>query len=183
MSESRQKEGQFLQIFLRNENDLKSYARALLPTWAAVDDVMQEASLVMWRKPDQLQNDDEFLPWAKVIVRFECLKARRTAARDRHWFSDEVFDLLADSESESGTADDELLAEREALDGCLGKMDESQRELVLLLYRGHGEVADLAEESGRSVNALCKKIRRLREKLGKCIGEQLLTISPGKELS
>jgi len=40
MSESRQKEGQFLQIFLRNENDLKSYARALLPTWAAVDDVM-----------------------------------------------------------------------------------------------------------------------------------------------
>ncbi len=134
-------------------------------------------------KPDQLQNDDEFLPWAKVIVRFECLKARRTAARDRHWFSDEVFDLLADSESESGTADDELLAEREALDGCLGKMDESQRELVLLLYRGHGEVADLAEESGRSVNALCKKIRRLREKLGKCIGEQLLTISPGKELS
>lgn len=183
MSESRQKEGQFLQIFLRNENDLKSYARALLPTWAAVDDVMQEASLVMWRKPDQLQNDDEFLPWAKVIVRFECLKARRTAARDRHWFSDEVFDLLADSESESGTADDELLAEPEALDGCLGKMDESQRELVLLLHRGHGEVADLAEESGRSVNALYKKIRRLREKLGKCIGEQLLTISPGKELS
>lgn len=49
MSESRQKEGQFLQIFLRNENDLKSYARALLPTWAAVDDVMQEASLVMWQ--------------------------------------------------------------------------------------------------------------------------------------
>lgn len=183
MSESRQKEGQFLQIFLRNENDLKSYARALLPTWAAVDDVMQEASLVMWRKLDQLQNDDEFLPWAKVIVRFECLKARRTAARDRHWFSDEVFDLLADSESESGTADDELLAEREALDGCLGKMDESQRELVLLLYRGHGEVADLAEKSGRSVNALYKKIRRLREKLGQCIGEQLLTISSGKELS
>jgi len=43
--------------------------------------------------------EEEFLPWAKVIVRFECLKARRTVARDRHWFSDEVFELLAEEET------------------------------------------------------------------------------------
>ncbi len=159
MDADRQRESQFLQIFLRSEEDLKSYARALLPTWEAVDDVMQEASLVMWRKLDQLENDNEFLPWAKVIVRFECLKARRTVARDRHWFSDEVFKLIADSEPEVSA--DVLKHERAALEGCLGKMDASQRELVLMLYRGHGTVASLAEASGSSVNALYKKIRRL----------------------
>lgn len=57
---------------------------------------MQEASVVMWRKLGQLESADGFLPWAKVIVRFESLRLRREHARDRHLFSDEVFELLAD---------------------------------------------------------------------------------------
>ncbi|MEM1296066.1 MAG: sigma-70 family RNA polymerase sigma factor [Verrucomicrobiota bacterium] len=171
MESDRQREEQFLQIFLKNEDDLKGYARALLPTWEAVDDVMQEASLVMWRKMDQLRDPSEFLPWAKVIVRFESLKARRTAAQDRHYFSEAVFELLADEEEE--LSEEQLGKEREALERCLGKMDSAQRELVLLLYRGHGSVAKLAGESGQSVNSLYKKIRRLREKLSQCVSEEL----------
>tara|TARA_R110002096_G_scaffold4501_19_gene21177 strand:- start:11502 stop:12047 length:546 start_codon:yes stop_codon:yes gene_type:complete len=171
MEADRQREEQFLQIFLGNEEDLKCYARALLPTWEAVDDVMQEASLVMWRKLDQLRDPSEFLPWAKVIVRFESLKARRTAAKDRHCFSEAVFELLADQETEP--TEEQLGKERAALESCLGKMDSAQRELVLLLYRGHGAVAKLASESGKPVNSLYKKIRRLREKLTRCVSEQL----------
>ncbi|MFD2255221.1 sigma-70 family RNA polymerase sigma factor [Luteolibacter algae] len=177
MDQDREREGQFLQIFLRNEEDLKCYARALLPSWEAVDDVMQEVSLIVWRKMDQLRDPSEFLPWAKVIVRFECLKARRTVARDRHWFSDEVFELLADHEFDPD--EDLLTREREALESCLGKMDKAQRELVLLPYRGHGGVSQLADETGRPANALYKKIRRLREKLTQCVCQQLA--GPGLE--
>ena len=92
----------FLKVFLRHEEDLRSYARALLPHWDAVGEVMQEASVVMWRKLDQLRDESEFLPWAKVIVRYEALKARQTAARDRLCFSDEVFELLAASDDDPG---------------------------------------------------------------------------------
>ena len=51
----------FLRVFLRHEEDLKSYARALLPHWDAVGEVMQEASVVMWRNLDQLRDDLESL--------------------------------------------------------------------------------------------------------------------------
>ena len=164
-------EEKFLRVFLQHEDDLRAYARALMPTWEAVDEVMQEASVIMWRKLDQLQKESEFLPWAKVIVRFESLKARRTFARDLLQFSDEVFELLAASDLRSDAED--LEGERAALSRCLAKLDSRQKELVLLPYRSHGAVLDLANESGRTVNSLYKKIGRLREKLGQCIERQL----------
>ncbi len=171
MSDEKPSEEQFLRGFLKSEEDLRSYARALLPTWEAVDEVMQEASVVMWRKLDQLRNESEFLPWAKVIVRFESLKARRTFARDRHQFGDDVFDLLAAGDEIPDEED--LIQERQALKQCLGKLDPDQRELVLLPYRGHGAVTDLAESSGRTVNSLYKKIGRLREKLSLCVDGEI----------
>lgn len=162
----------FLRVFLRSEDDLRAYARALLPTWEAVDEVMQEASVVMWRKLDQLREESEFLPWAKVIVRFEALRARRNVARDRHQFGDELIAMLA--ADEPATGHEQLARERSALALCLDKLAPPQRELVLIPYRGHGAITQLAENSGRSVNSLYKKIGRLREKLGQCIDSQLL---------
>ncbi|MDF1741651.1 MAG: sigma factor [Verrucomicrobiales bacterium] len=170
----------FLRVFLRSEDDLRAYARALLPTWEVVDEVMQEASLVMWRKLDQLRDESEFLPWAKVIVRFESLKARRTFARDRHQFGDDVFELLA-AEDESN--DEEVWQrERLAMTSCLGKFEPAQRDLVLLPYRGHGAVVELATDSGKTVNSLYKKIGRLREKLTVCIEHEMARSGANREL-
>ena len=67
-------EAEFLRLLLHHENALRAFARCLLPHWDAVDDVLQDASIVMWQKIDQLENSDGFLPWGKVIVRFHCLR-------------------------------------------------------------------------------------------------------------
>ena len=42
----------FLRLFLQNERRLYAYVLALLPNRADADDVLQEASLVMWDKFD-----------------------------------------------------------------------------------------------------------------------------------
>ena len=73
----------FMRLFLRHERDLRVFARGLLPNWPAVDDVLQEASVVMWKKLHQLEQEEAFFTWARVIVRYEALRARRNAARDR----------------------------------------------------------------------------------------------------
>ena len=69
------------------------------------------------------------------------------------------------------------------MSACLGKLDSAQRELLLLPYRGHGSVNELAIESGRSVNSLYKKIGRLREKLAKCIEVEMNSPGMKGELS
>ena len=64
----------FMRMFLKHENALRAFARSLLPDWDAVDDVLQDASVIMWQKLSQLDDEDGFLPWGKVIVRFRCYK-------------------------------------------------------------------------------------------------------------
>jgi RNA polymerase sigma-70 factor (ECF subfamily) len=164
-------EGDFLRLFVKNEEALRAFARVLLPTWESVDEVMQEASVIMWKKLPQLDLAENFLPWAKVIVRFEALRLRREEARDRHVFSAEVLDLLANEALE--VPEDTWVREREALGECLGQLADHHRELVLAPYAGESRVTRLAEETGRSINSLYKLLSRLREKLVLCVENKL----------
>ncbi len=164
-------ESDFLRLFVKHEEPLRAFARVLLPTWEAVDEVLQEASVVMWRKLAQLDAAENFLPWAKVIVRFEALHVRREHARDRHVFSDEVLELLAREAAE--IHEDVWQREREALQRCLEQLAPHHRELVLAPYAGEGRVTRMAEEMGCTVNSLYKLLGRLREKLAACVEGRL----------
>src|SRR5437899_2667383 len=86
----------FLQFFARHEPGLRAFVRSLLPAWDLVDDVIQDACLVMWKKFDQFEPGTDFLCWACTIARFEVLKCRRKHARDRHVFDEQLLDALAD---------------------------------------------------------------------------------------
>ena len=160
-----------MRLFMAHESELRCFLRTLLPTWEAVDDVLQEASVVMWKKLDQLENEDGFLPWAKVIARFEALHARRTVARDRLVLSEETVALLAGDALDLPI--DILRRERQALEACLQKLSGEHREIVLLPYRESGGVMQLAEQTRRSANSLYKLIGRLRKKLRLCVEREL----------
>lgn len=160
-----------MRLFVRHERELRALARTLLPTWEAVDDVLQESSVVMWKKLDQLTDESGFLPWAKVIVRFEALRARRRVARDRLVLSDETVALLAKQAEE---APDQLHHhERDALGRCLGRLSDEHRRLVLMPYVDNGGLLRVAEQTGRSPNSLYKLLGRLREKLKRCVEGEL----------
>ena len=166
-------EGLFLRAFVKHESDLRAYARALLPDWEAVEESIQEASVVMWRKIDQLQSEDEFLPWAKTVLRFEILKTRRKYARDKHVFTDELIEMLA----VDGLGNTAQSSERQAaLQKCLRKLSAPNRELVLAPYAADTAVTRIAEKSGRTVNSLYKLMGRLRHKLRKCVESGMKSI-------
>ncbi len=160
-------EGDFMRLLMQHEPALRAFARSLLPDWTLVDEAIQEASLTIWKKFDQLQDEAGFLPWAKVIVRFKCLSELGKLGRDRHVFSPGVLEMLAD-EAEAFDAEEHAAAMR-ALRSCLNQFSKPHRELLLAPYAGDGRVTQLAEASGKSANALYKLLGRLREKLSTCV--------------
>lgn len=162
-----------MRLFVRHERDLRVFARSLLPNWPAVDDVLQEASVVMWKKLHQLEQEEDFFTWARVIVRYEVLNARRKAARDRLVLSEELLELLANEAMP--TTGDELEKEREALNCCLKKMGDEQRQLVFAASMRDGGVKELAEATNRTANSLYKLIGRLRASLRECVHRELQT--------
>lgn len=157
----------FLSRFTECEGRLRAYLWSMLPTWEGVDEVMQNASLIMWRKFDQYDPDTLFVKWATVICRFEALKYRRTKARDRHVFSDDLLEILGREEAE----EDEELFRREkiALRECLKEVPEQHRKILLAAYAKGAKIKEVAEEAGRTPTSVYKMLNRLRTKLGECI--------------
>lgn len=161
----------FIKLYTKNETRLRNFVRSMVPTWESVDEVMQEASLVMWRKFDQFDPDTEFLKWSQVVCRFEALKCRRRKARDRHIFSEDLLEMLA---SEIEEEDEELFVrEKQALRSCLLKVKEPHRELLLAAYAKGAKIKEVAEQAGKSPTSVYKLLNRVREKLHDCISTQL----------
>jgi RNA polymerase sigma-70 factor (ECF subfamily) len=135
-----------------------------------VDEVMQEATLVAWRKFGQYEEGSSFLAWAGAIARFESLKNLRKQSRDRLVFSDEVLELLAHEGVEDSAA---LERERRALEDCLARLEPPQQELLRLSYEPGARLHEVAARAGKSVQAFYKTIQRLRQSLLECIERRL----------
>jgi RNA polymerase sigma-70 factor (ECF subfamily) len=165
------REANFMGIFLKHENALRAFARSLLPDWDAVDDVLQDASVIMWRKLDQLEDENGFLPWGKVIVRFRCFKYLEQNKRKGAVFSNELIELLADEAQQ--TSEKEYNNRFKALESCLSILSDPERELVLAPYLYHGRIKELAELGRVTENTLYKKLGRLRNRLRLCVAERL----------
>jgi len=160
-----------MRLLMQHEPTLRAYSRSLLPSWDLVDEVIQEASQTLWEKFDQLRNEEGFLPWAKVVVRFKCLSAISKVKNDRLVLSEKVIELVADEAD--AIEEDGQTAKMRALRSCLVKFPQAQQELLLAPYVAGGQVKQLAEKSGRSANALYKLLGRLREKLSSCVRRTL----------
>lgn len=169
-----------MQLFVQHEPVLRLVARSMLTDWTAVDDVLQEAGVTMWEKIGQLESEDGFLPWARVVVRLKCHSAINASRRSRLVLSDEAVKLLA---VEIDMVDREQYESNlNALQGCLQKLSPQQRDLVLAPYQDGIEVQDIATAVGKSANALYKQLGRLREKLFECVQLTLRTDASERRL-
>ena len=140
--------------------------RNILPGWGDVDEVMQQTSLVLWKKFEDYEDGSNFTSWACVVARFEALRYKRDKARDKHIFSDELIEILAE---ETDKHRDKLESETKALQSCLQKLPEKQRKLTLSAYSGDRNIKEVAELFGRTATAMYKALNRIRTNLLKCI--------------
>lgn len=162
----------FVRQFVAREARLRAFLRTLLPAWEDVDDVVQETSIVAWRKFAEFEEGTNFLNWLLAIARFEALKARRRHARSPLVFSEEVLELLAD---EGADETERLEAERHALTHCLDQLGPAQRELLERSYQPGVKFHEIAAQAGRSAAGFYKVIQRLRAALLECIERRLET--------
>ena len=165
----------FVRLFMAHEPRLRGFLRSLLPTWEDVDDVLQETSLIAWRKFSQFEPNSNFMAWIGTIARFEALRHCRTKARDRLVFNDNLLDLLAD---ESLTETDLREREHQALRHCIDKLPADQARYLDLAYQPGVKFHEAAQLAGKSVAAFYKILQRLRTILQTCMTKELQHSTP-----
>lgn len=166
----REQHDRFLRLFMAHEESLRVFVRSLSFGHDEEREVMQETAVVLWRKFDPEMTDEAFCRWAFGVARMEATVFRRDRARDRHSFGDEVYELLTETIVEQA---DKLAAERLALDDCLQKLPEEQRQLVRAAYAPGVQIDTLAAQLGRTAMALYKSLHRIRLALADCTRRRL----------
>src|SRR5438067_6364623 len=90
----------FLRLFLQNERRLYAYVITLLPNRNDADDVLQEASLVMWDKFADHHPPDDFAAWGCRIASFKVLVFCKKRQRSRVLFGQAFLERLAETGAE-----------------------------------------------------------------------------------
>jgi RNA polymerase sigma-70 factor, ECF subfamily len=161
---------EFLQLYSSNYPRLQYYVTALLPTVNDASDVLQETSMVLWRKFDSFELGTDFFAWACKIARLQVLKFREAQGRSARLFDTNLLETLAVE-----ACDEKLIcsAPLQALENCLSKLSELDRSLIRRRYQPGATVQQLAADLGRSANSLSKSLGRIRRTLLECIDRTL----------
>jgi RNA polymerase sigma-70 factor (ECF subfamily) len=168
------KSKRFLRLFLQNERRLYAYILTLLPNRADADDVLQEASLVMWDKFDDDNPPADFAAWGCRIAYFKVLDFCKKRQRSRVVFSQPVLERLAETAAEQAGAL-QLDERREALAGCIEKLRPRDRDLLARRFAEGATVQSAAAHDGRSVDAVYKALAKIRQALFDCVTRTLAT--------
>jgi RNA polymerase sigma-70 factor (ECF subfamily) len=150
---------------------LFAYILILLPNIADASDVLQETNLVLWRKRGEFRPEEEFLPWARAIARYQALASLKKQHRHRIRFSDNLLSQLAEEphapEAQGFESEQAFLGE------CIDELAPSSQELLRLRYSSALSLGEIAGQTSRSEGAVRGALYRIRGELANCIRRKL----------
>ncbi len=164
---------EFTSRLLANQGALYGFIVSLIGSLDQANDILQETNLKLCRKAAQYDPEQPFLRWAYAFARNEVLSWRTRHARSPLVFDEEILGKIADCFE---NVEDPAERQFAALERCVEKLPERQRDLVAARY-GRGEMLqDIAARLQMPENAAAALFYRLRKALATC-----LELSLGKE--
>jgi RNA polymerase sigma-70 factor (ECF subfamily) len=162
---------EFAEVLRPNQARIYGYIHSLIPDMTDADDLMQQTTLILWKKFDEYDRGRSFFSWACGIARLEVANFLRSRGRRRRYFSDDLNLMLIEAHEEMSS--DELEDRREALSRCIEKLHERDRDLIAECYGDEEGIHAAADRRGRSTQSIYNSLRRIRQTLFECITRTL----------
>lgn len=165
------------------QRPLYNFILTLVPNLNDADDVLGETNSVLWRKRDDFNPTQgegpsgpspdphtQFLRFARTVARFQALAFLKKHQRDQLRFDDSLLGTLAD---ESASRAGAFEAKRHALAHCTAKLSDKDRDLLHRRYQSGQRADAIAQDVGRSPNAIYQALHRIRQSLLVCIESRI----------
>ncbi|VAX39532.1 hypothetical protein MNBD_PLANCTO02-1727 [hydrothermal vent metagenome] len=170
LSDDRDKAGEFVWEHTMHSRYIYAYLRTLVPNSEDADDVFQEVGITLWEKFDEFKRGTNFRAWACQIAYFKVLEHRRKTNHLPVLLSPVACQRLAETMNQRiGKTEKEF----QALQGCLEKLREKDRELITSRYQPEGSPKQLASTKNVPVKRIYKSLSRIRNALHECIKRTL----------
>ncbi|MDA7922810.1 sigma-70 family RNA polymerase sigma factor [Verrucomicrobiales bacterium] len=160
----------FVRLWTCHQAEVERYVFSMIPRQADAAVVVQDVSVLLWRKWDKYDPERPFVPWAIRFAYLEILKWRQKQAREKLVFSDSLLEQLHSRHEEEMPL---MEARRGALTECMESLSEQQQKWVRLRYGRHGAVKQEAAESGISMHKIYYALEKIRDQLQDCIEQKL----------
>ena len=176
MPENLQKRDTLVKEAFRYRDALVSYAFGILRDWAAAQDVVQDAFLVVMNKWTEFASGSVYA-WVRKIVYYKAMEALRARQKevkmDENTLESVIHDCL-DRFMDENAAEKQILM-RKALQECMAKLNKVAIEILAGFYAHLKPCEELALIHKRSVNAIRLMLSRVRKELHECMAGKLRT--------
>ena len=168
-----------LKAALEHRIELVAYARSLLGNYAAADDVLQEAMLVVVKKHADFREGSSMLAWCRSIVRIEVLRWKQKQRRELSLAERLLDDAIDAAYRENQTARRRADAERfrEALRKCLEDLPQRARGVLKGRFADELTYLQIGDQLGMNTEAVRKTLFRVKRRVRVCIETRLKATS------
>lgn len=157
---------EFVALFARHQRRVFAYIGTLLANTADAEEVMQETSIILWRKWSDFDASRDFVRWANGIAYREVLRYLREKKSPKLQFSEGLMAQIA-TEYEQQIAQQD--ARQDALTRCVSKLNGPDQDLVQQRYQNNISASDIAALLGRPAKSIYRSLERIRERLLECV--------------
>lgn len=169
MASDTQGHKQLVSLLLRHREAIFGFIYTLVHHRADAEDILQDASLIMWEKFDEFDVGTDFIAWANQIAYFCVKNAQRKQSHSRLVFDEELLETLSATANEVAA---ELEEQNAMLVECLQELPDRDRSMIAARYGPDGSVALAAEVASRSTVATYKALGRVRKLLADCVNRK-----------
>jgi RNA polymerase sigma-70 factor (ECF subfamily) len=169
---------QFLRLLGIHERRLRAFVFSLVPNWSDADDIVQQTRMRLWQQFGDYDPAKDFGAWSRTVAHYLILAHREQKTRQPQLLSTEFLQAV-----EQGFAEAEATVglRHDAMSHCLNQLDEPKRKLFMRYYLGSQTLVRLAEEVGRTRDAVKHSLVRTRMWLAECIERRLAAQSSATE--
>ena len=155
-----------MELLTLHQRRLFGFICTLVPNPADAEDLLQQTSLVLWKKFADFDLGSDFIAWSCRIAHFEVLNFLKRKRRDRVVFNDALLVKLAAIRADRADVHD---ADRAALLDCMKELAETDRRLIKLCYASKHNIKAAAAALNRPAASVYTSLVRIRRILMECV--------------
>ena len=164
-----------LKAVLQHREALLTQAFVMLRDWAAAEDTVQDAFLVVVNKFEDFEEGTSVHAWARQIVRNKTLEALRKRAREVPTEDENLETAVSAALDEQLTDElaDSLCEKHQALAECMSGLRQQVVDMMVGFYSRLESCEVLAQTHKRSANSVRLLLSRTRRELKNCVDRKM----------
>lgn len=160
----------FTRLMMSERKRIFRFIYSLVHDRHSSEDVLQDVSVVLWKKFDSFEIGTDFGAWAMCVARFTVLNWRRRQKKLPIALSDDTLQLIADDAVAKLSTESSNRSVN--LTECIHKLSDRQRSLLRARYELDQDVDAIAKKENRTARSIYFRLEKVHCLLLECLNRK-----------